>query len=97
MRVLYDLSDFGAIGNGIGGISTTFKNYSGHVSCSGSSNLINRTVLVVPLSDHQPIGNRQPRSVLTADMLVRAYHNGGYKLTCQPVMSITSARLCPAQ
>ncbi|ERN00618.1 hypothetical protein AMTR_s00091p00120090 [Amborella trichopoda] len=29
---------------------------------------------VVPSSDHQPMRLRQPRSVLTVDMLVRAYH-----------------------
>ncbi|ERM96964.1 hypothetical protein AMTR_s00074p00168990 [Amborella trichopoda] len=55
-----------------------------------------RTVLVVPSFDHHPIGNRQPHFVMTADMLLRAYHDSTYGLTCQFATSITSVRLCPA-
>ncbi|ERM96960.1 hypothetical protein AMTR_s00074p00162960 [Amborella trichopoda] len=117
MRVLYDLPDSGAIGNGADSILTAFKDCSKHVSYFGSSDLINRslkrfrlapvtfqlspgtngrTILIVPSFDHHPIGNRQPHSVMTADMLVRAYHDSAYGLTCQLATSITSVTLCPA-
>ncbi|KAL4180238.1 hypothetical protein AMTRI_Chr13g124210 [Amborella trichopoda] len=114
---MYNLLDSDAIGNGVRGILTAFKHNSGHVSCSGTSDLIIRilnrfqlalttfrlspdticpTVLVVHSSYHQPTKNRQPHSVLIADMSVRACHIGGYGLIYLLVTSVTSARLCPA-
>ncbi|KAL4188297.1 hypothetical protein AMTRI_Chr08g201770 [Amborella trichopoda] len=62
-----------------------------------SSNTRSPTVLIVPSYDHQPMRVRQPRFVLTFDMLVWAYHIGGYRRTCQPINSITSVRLCPVR
>ncbi|KAL4179709.1 hypothetical protein AMTRI_Chr13g88630 [Amborella trichopoda] len=67
-------------------VLTTFQMSSG-TSCSA--------VLIVLAYDHCLIRNRQPCSVMTVDMSVRAYHDGWYRLTCQSVTSGTSARLCP--
>ncbi|KAL4183370.1 hypothetical protein AMTRI_Chr11g97870 [Amborella trichopoda] len=112
---MYDLLDSDAIGNDVGGISTSFKHCSGHMLCSGSFDLMNRSLklfrlvsltfrlspstscpanLVVLSSDHQPIRNQQPRTALRIDMSVWACHVDGYGLTCQPITSVTLARLC---
>ncbi|KAL4201600.1 hypothetical protein AMTRI_Chr02g217000 [Amborella trichopoda] len=114
MRVLYNLSEFGATGNGADSILTAAKQFSRHMACFDfficslklfrlalvtfgmSPDTSCPAALVVLASDHHPIENQRPHSVLMVDMSVRVCQGDGYRLTCQSVTSITSTRLRPS-